>query len=121
MRNFGFQDLWETAFETVRITAMSFMILAALALFGHAATIIRLLIEIVGQVTINLKPITSRVGMNLFVTEGIAKAPLSDVIGGALPYEALMLASRQSSLCSCPDLLGYAKLEALEANHAPAD
>lgn len=148
-RNFGLQDLWITAFETVRTTAMLFMILAAAALFGHAVTIIRLPIEIVEQVTaIGLSPtmfvvavmllilvlgmfletisiilittpivfpvmlalgidpiwygillminlelalITPPVGMNLFVIKGIAKAPLSDVIRGALPYAALML------------------------------
>ncbi len=50
-RNFGFQDLWITALETVRTTAMLFMILAAAALFGHAVTIIRLPIEIVEHVT----------------------------------------------------------------------
>ncbi len=148
-RNFGLQDLCVTAFETVRTTAMLFMILAAAALFGHAVTIIRLPIEIVEQVTsIGLSPtmfvvavmllilvlgmfletisiilittpivfpvmlalgidpiwygillminlelalITPPVGMNLFVIKGIAKAPLSDVIRGALPYAALML------------------------------
>jgi C4-dicarboxylate transporter DctM subunit len=148
-RNFGLQDLWLTAFETVRTTAMLFMILAAAALFGHAVTIIRLPIEVVEQVTaIGLSPtmlvvivmllilvlgmfletisiilittpivfpvllalgidpiwygillminlelalITPPVGMNLFVIKGIAKAPLSEVIRGALPYAALML------------------------------
>lgn len=148
-RNFGIRDLWDTAFETVRTTAMLFMILAAAALFGHAVTIIRLPIEIVEQVTaIGLSPamfvvavmvlilvlgmfletisiilittpivypvmlalgidpiwygillminlelalITPPVGMNLFVIKGIAKAPLSEVIRGALPYAALML------------------------------
>ena len=148
-RSFGLRDLWITAFETVRTTAMLFMILAAAALFGHAVTIIRLPIEIVEQVTaIGLSPamfvvavmllilvlgmfletisiilittpivfpvmlalgidpiwygillminlelalITPPVGMNLFVIKGIAKAPLSDVIRGALPYAALML------------------------------
>ncbi|MAT88855.1 MAG: C4-dicarboxylate ABC transporter [Aestuariivita sp.] len=148
-RNFGLPDLWDTAFETVRTTAMLFMILAAAALFGHAVTIIRLPIEIVEQVTaIGLSPgmfvvtvmvlilvlgmfletisiilittpivfpvmvvlgidpiwygillminlelalITPPVGMNLFVIKGIAKAPLSEVIRGSLPYSALML------------------------------
>jgi len=148
-QNFGLRDIWITAFETVRTTAMLFMILAAAALFGHAVTIIRLPIEIVEQVTaIGLSPamfvvavmllvlvlgmfletisiilittpivfpvmialgidpiwygillminlelalITPPVGMNLFVIKGIAKAPLSDVIRGALPYAVLML------------------------------
>lgn len=49
-RNFGFRDLWITALDTVRTTAMLFMILAAAALFGHAVTIIRLPIEIVEAV-----------------------------------------------------------------------
>ena len=46
-RNFGWTELWETAFETVRTTAMLFMILAAAAMFGHAVTIIRLPAELV--------------------------------------------------------------------------
>ncbi|WP_282027741.1 TRAP transporter large permease [Ruegeria faecimaris] len=148
-RNFGLNDPWVTAFETVRTTAMLFMILAAAALFGHAVTIIRLPIKIVEQVTamglspamfvvavmllilvlgmfletisiilittpivfpvmlalgidpiwygillminLELALITPPVGMNLFVIKGIAKAPLYEVIRGALPYAALML------------------------------
>lgn len=46
-RNFGWTELWETAFETVRTTAMLFMILAAAAAFGHAVTIIRLPAQLV--------------------------------------------------------------------------
>lgn len=58
-RNFGFKELYETAFETVRTTAMLFMILAAAALFGHAVTIIRLPIELVESVlTLGLTPLT---------------------------------------------------------------
>jgi C4-dicarboxylate transporter DctM subunit len=46
-RNFGWTELWETAFETVRTTAMLFMILAAAGIFGHAVTIIRLPAQLV--------------------------------------------------------------------------
>jgi len=49
-RNFGFRDLYETAFETVRTTAMLFMILAAAAMFGHVVTIMRLPNELVEAV-----------------------------------------------------------------------
>lgn len=49
-RNFGLRDLWETAYETVRTSAMLFMILAAAAMFGHAVTIIRLPAELVETV-----------------------------------------------------------------------
>ncbi len=49
-RNFGLRDLWQTAYETVRTTAMLFMILAAASMFGHAITIIRIPIELVEQV-----------------------------------------------------------------------
>jgi C4-dicarboxylate transporter DctM subunit len=49
-RNFGVRDLYETAFETVRTTAMLFMILAAAAMFGHAVTIMRLPYELVEAV-----------------------------------------------------------------------
>ena len=41
-RNFGWRDLYDCAYETVRTTAMLFMILASAALFGHAVTIMRL-------------------------------------------------------------------------------
>ncbi len=57
-RNFGLKELAETAYETVRTTAMLFMILAAAALFGHAVTIIRLPIELVESVTaLGLSPL----------------------------------------------------------------
>lgn len=49
-QNFGLMDLAETAYETVRTTAMLFMILAAAAMFGHAVTIIRLPIELMESV-----------------------------------------------------------------------
>jgi C4-dicarboxylate transporter DctM subunit len=148
-RNFGFRDLYETAFDTVRTTAMLFMILAAAAMFGHAVTIMRLPAELVEavvaleasslafvlavmavifvlgmfletiaiilittpiifpvmlelgidpiwygillMVNLELALITPPVGMNLFVIKGIARAPLSEIIHGILPYVALML------------------------------
>ena len=49
-RNFGIRDLYETAFETVRTTAMLFMILAAAAMFGYVVTIMRLPNELVEAV-----------------------------------------------------------------------
>lgn len=50
-RNFGWRELAETSYETVRTTAMLFMILAAAAMFSHAVTIIRLPIELMESVT----------------------------------------------------------------------
>jgi len=49
-RNFGWRDLYDTAFETVRTTAMLFMILAAAAMFGYVVTIMRLPNELVEAV-----------------------------------------------------------------------
>ena len=49
-RNFSFRDLYETAFETVRTTAMLFMILAAAGMFGYVVTIMRLPNEMVEAV-----------------------------------------------------------------------
>jgi C4-dicarboxylate transporter DctM subunit len=43
------------------------------------------------MINLELALITPPVGMNLFVIKGIAKAPLADVIRGALPYAVLML------------------------------
>lgn len=43
------------------------------------------------MINLELALITPPVGMNLFVIKGIAKAPLVEVIRGALPYAALML------------------------------
>lgn len=43
------------------------------------------------MINLELALITPPVGMNLFVIKGIAKAPLSEVIIGALAYAALML------------------------------
>ncbi|MBK0326146.1 TRAP transporter large permease subunit [Rhodobacteraceae bacterium F11138] len=41
-RNFGLQELWDCAYETMRTSMMVFMIIAGAAMFGHAITIIRL-------------------------------------------------------------------------------
>ncbi len=49
-RNFSWLDLYQTAFETVRTTAMLFMILAAAAMFGYVVTIMRLPNELVDAV-----------------------------------------------------------------------
>lgn len=43
------------------------------------------------MINLELALITPPVGMNLFVIKGIAKAPLADVIRGAMPYVILML------------------------------
>lgn len=49
-RNVTFRDLWGCAWETMRTSAMLFMIIAAAGLFGHALTIIRLPVQIVEAV-----------------------------------------------------------------------
>ncbi len=57
-RNFGFRDLYETAYETVRTTSMLFMVLAAAAIFGHVLTLMRLPAELVEtMVAYNVGPI----------------------------------------------------------------
>lgn len=43
------------------------------------------------MINLELALITPPVGMNLFVIKGIAKAPLAEVIRGAMPYVFLML------------------------------
>ncbi|EKF16904.1 TRAP transporter large permease [Nitratireductor pacificus] len=50
-RNVSLLDLWDCTWQTMRTTAMLFMIIAAAALFGHAITIIRLPAEIMEAVT----------------------------------------------------------------------
>jgi C4-dicarboxylate transporter, DctM subunit len=50
-RNVTFADLADCAYQTMRTSAMLFMIIAAAGLFGHAITIIRLPAEIVEAVT----------------------------------------------------------------------
>ena len=50
-RNFGWRDLFDAAYETTRMTAMLFMILAAAAIFGHVLTIMNLPSELVESVT----------------------------------------------------------------------
>lgn len=45
-RNVSLWDLWDCTWQTMRTTAMLFMIIAAAGLFGHAITIIRLPAEI---------------------------------------------------------------------------
>ena len=50
-RNLSLRDLWDCLWETMRTTAMLFMIIAAAAIFGHAITLIRLPAQIVEAVT----------------------------------------------------------------------
>ena len=67
-RNFGFRDLYETAFETVRTTAMLFMILAAAAMFGYVVTIMRLPNELVeAVVTLGASPMTFIIAVMLVI------------------------------------------------------
>ncbi|MCY4311846.1 MAG: TRAP transporter large permease [Rhodospirillaceae bacterium] len=49
-RNFGWKDLFDCAYDTVRISAMLFMIVAAAGMFGHAVTIMRLPNELVDAI-----------------------------------------------------------------------
>jgi C4-dicarboxylate transporter DctM subunit len=67
-RNFSFRDLYETAYETVRTTAMLFMILAAAAMFGYVVTIMRLPNELVEAVLdIGASPITFIIAVMLVI------------------------------------------------------
>ncbi len=50
-RNFSWRDLYLSAYETTRMTAMLFMILAAAAIFGHVLTIMSLPAQLVQSVT----------------------------------------------------------------------
>ncbi len=50
-RNLSLWDLWDCLWQTMRTTAMLFMIIAAAGIFGHAITLIRLPAEIVQAVT----------------------------------------------------------------------
>jgi C4-dicarboxylate transporter DctM subunit len=50
-RNVGLRDLFDCALDTMRTSAMLFMIIAAAGLFGHAITIIRLPNQIMQGVT----------------------------------------------------------------------
>ncbi|WP_424988116.1 TRAP transporter large permease [Microbulbifer sp. S227A] len=57
-RNFGFRDLWDAAYKSMRTSMMLFMIIAGAAIFGHAITIIRLPHEITQAVTaLGLQPL----------------------------------------------------------------
>ena len=67
-RNFSFRDLYETAYETVRTTAMLFMILAAAAMFGYVVTIMRLPNELVEAVLeVGASPITFIIAVMLVI------------------------------------------------------
>lgn len=50
-RNVSLADLWDCTWQTMRTSAMLFMIIAAAGLFGHAVTIIRLPTEVMEGVT----------------------------------------------------------------------
>jgi C4-dicarboxylate transporter DctM subunit len=49
-RNVSLSDLWDCTWQTMRTSAMLFMIIAAAGLFGHAITIIRVPAEIMEAV-----------------------------------------------------------------------
>ncbi|MFN3984086.1 MAG: TRAP transporter large permease [Rhodocyclaceae bacterium] len=50
-RNFGLSDLWRSAVDACRTSAMLFMILAGASIFGHVLTKMRIPQELVGLVT----------------------------------------------------------------------
>lgn len=50
-RNFGWRDLWDCAYSSMRTSMMVFMIIAGAAMFGHAITIIRLPVGITEMVS----------------------------------------------------------------------
>jgi len=50
-RNFGWRDLYAAAYQTTRLSAMLFMILASAAVFGHVLTVMNLPAELVKSVT----------------------------------------------------------------------
>ena len=67
-RNFGLRDLYDTALDTVRTTAMLFMILAAAAMFGYVVTIMRLPNELVEAViTMGASPMTFIIAVMLVI------------------------------------------------------
>ena len=148
-RNLGLRDVWDSAIDAARSSAMLFLILAAAALLGHALTKLRIpaqMVELVTQygltqvgfllalmvlifvlgmfletisiilittpvvlpvlaalninpvwygvlLTINLELalITPPVGMNLFAIKAVARAPMSEIIMGVLPYVGLLV------------------------------
>jgi len=50
-RNFGWRDFYAAAYETTRMTAMLFMILASAAIFGHVLTVMGLPTQLVRSVS----------------------------------------------------------------------
>lgn len=50
-RNFGWRDLYEAAYATMRTSMMVFLIIAGAAMFGHAITIVRLPVGVTEAVT----------------------------------------------------------------------
>lgn len=50
-RNFGWRDLWDCAYSSMRTSMMVFLIIAGAAMFGHAITIIRLPVGVTEMVS----------------------------------------------------------------------
>ncbi len=148
-RKVGPREVWDSALDASRTSAMLFMILAGASVFGHVLTKMRVPQELVEMVvaadvgvtgflvammvlifvlgmflesisiilitspvilpvlhqlqinpiwygillTINLElaQITPPVGMNLFTIKAITRAPMGEIILGALPYVLLMI------------------------------
>lgn len=148
-RSLGLADIWRSAMDAARTSAMIFMILAAAAVFSHTLTLMRVPQELVALVThlglteiqfllalmavifvlgmfletisiilittpvvlpvlyalgidpiwygvllminLELALITPPVGMNLFTIKAIARAPISEIMRGVVPYVLLLL------------------------------
>jgi C4-dicarboxylate transporter DctM subunit len=147
-RSVGWREIWDSALDASRTSAMLFMILAGASVFGFVLTKMRIPHEIVQWVVaqdigvlgfllavmalifvlgmfletiaiilittpvllpamahLNIHPvwygvllvinlelalITPPVGMNLFTIKAVTKAPIGDIIRGALPYVLLI-------------------------------
>ncbi len=69
-RNFGLRDLWSSAIDAARNTAMLFLILAAAALLGHALTKLRIpnqMVELVTQYGVSQLGFLAAVMLLIFV------------------------------------------------------
>ncbi len=112
------RDIWGSAVDACRVSAMLFMILAGASVFGHVLTKLRIPQQIVEAIiaadigvtgflivmmalifvlgmfleSIAIILITPPVGMNLFTIKAITRAPIGEIVRGSAPYVLLMIA-----------------------------
>ena len=75
----------------IRLTIPMFVPIIMAMGFGLPPEELAIWFGIIALIVVEVGLITPPVGMNLFIIQGVAKAPLSEVVNGAWPFAVMML------------------------------